>query len=163
MRPMPPEKLACWIQAAELPHHSATIEQRVIRAGEFLEITSGLSEEDACQLLPSIDYSQPITVARLPDSVYIRCQDRDHSAWFTDTGLTAEMLKEAGGPRSRSLYRPLGNIAALKSSARDFKDSWEPRHLFHAIATPQMDQFSRSSRHGGNQFMVLNTTRMRDV
>ncbi|MDH4352049.1 MAG: hypothetical protein OEW56_12955, partial [Gemmatimonadota bacterium] len=82
----PPDKIARWIKAAGQDGKAQPVLDRVVVAGEFLERTARMSEAEACSCLSGIDFSKPVSVVRLPNSVYVQYVQQHRGVWFTDTG-----------------------------------------------------------------------------
>ena len=109
----PPDKVARWVAAAGQTGKSQSVVDRVIIAGEFLEKTARMSEQEACSCMTGIDFSKPVAVVRLPNSVYVQYAQQHRGIWFTDTGLTPDLVGLAQGRRTRKLFAPLGVVFAL--------------------------------------------------
>ena len=166
MEPDPRPKTDIWMEAADLGADAdipAGVARRVISAGEFLEKTAGLSEEAACRYLPGIDFQEPVSVVRLPDSVFVRFEEQFDGIWLTDAGLKPADVRKAGQRRIRKLVTPIGPVPALQCTARNFKDSWKKEDLFPWIAPQVRSQMPSSPRNGGRQYIVLDRTRMKSV
>jgi hypothetical protein len=157
------EKLARWMEAASKPDGISRDVRQVARAGEFLEKTCSVSEERACSVLTTIDFSRPILIVRLPDSVYVQFIAENNDVWFTDTGLAASQLPAARFGRTRKLYRPLGPIPALRATARSINDAWTVDQLFQSSGPRVRAELGAPSRNGGTQYIVLSQRGMREV
>ncbi|MGE3180157.1 MAG: hypothetical protein AB7N71_00880 [Phycisphaerae bacterium] len=119
----PEERIDKWLAAAGKSRRvPQNIRQRVIVAGEFLEKTARI--RDAASYLRGIDFSHPVVVLRqLPDGVY--AQYNVHLGnWFTLVGYPAQRLGISADGKPRTLYRPVGQVAALQSTARTTRDTW---------------------------------------
>lgn len=159
----PPDKIARWMNAAGQLHKSRSVEERVVIAGEFLEKTARLSEQATCSCLTGVDFSKPVSVVRLPDSVYVQYVDQHKGYWFTDTGLTPDAVGLAEGRRVRKLYVPVGIVHALKSTARSIKDTWTADRLFQSISPAVRGKLGQMTRGGGTQYIVFDKFRMREL
>ncbi len=159
----PIEKVDRWAAAAGQTGKSKEVIDRVIVAGEFLERTARMSEREACECLSGIDFSKPVAVVRLPQSVYVQYLQKHRGVWFTDTGLTPDLVGLAEGRRTRTLFSPVGNVPALKSTARSIKDFWTPDHLFQSIAPAARGKMGQLTRGGGTQYVVFDRYSMKEV
>ena len=159
----PADKIARWMSAAGQLHKSHDVEKRVVSAGEFLEKTAGLTEHETCSCLTGIDFSKPVSVVRLPDSVYVQYADQHKGYWFTDTGLTPDDVGLAKGRRVRKLYNPVGIVHALKSTARSIKDTWTAERLFQSISPAARGKLGQMTRGGGIQYIVFDKFRMKEI
>lgn len=159
----PDEKIERWIEAAGQTNKSPAVEKRVVTAGEFLEKTGRMTEQQACSCLTGIDFSQAVTVVRLPTSVYVQFVQQHKGIWFTDTGLTADEVGLAQGRRIRKLFVPVGVVPALKSSARSIKDTWTADRLFQSISPMARGKMGQMTKGGGTQYIVFDKTRMREM
>lgn len=159
----PDEKVGRWIEAAGQTNKGPAVEKRVTAAGEFLEKTGRMTEKEACSCLTGIDFSLPVTVVRLPTSVYVQFVQQHKGIWFTDTGLTADDVGLAEGRRVRKLFVPVGVVPALKSTARSIKDTWTADRLFQSMSPAARGKMGQLTKGGGTQYIVFDKTRMREV
>ena len=159
----PQEKIDTWMEAAGQLNKGPAVQHRVVTAGEFLEKTARMSEQEACSCLTGIDFSKPVTVVRLPTSVYVQFVQQHQGIWFTDTGLTADDVGLARGQRTRKLFSPVGVVPALKSTARSVKDTWTRDRLFQSVAPRARGKSGQMTKGGGTQYIVFDKTRMREV
>lgn len=159
----PDEKIGCWLKAAGQANKGLVVEKRVVAAGEFLEKTGRMTEEEACSCLTGIDFSLPVTVVRLPTSVYVQFVQQHKGVWFTDTGLTADDVGLAEGKRVRKLFIPVGVVPALKSTARSIKDTWTADRLFQSMSPMARGRLGQMTKGGGTQYIVFDKMRMREV
>lgn len=159
----PKDKIARWLDAAGQLHKSSAVEQRVKTAGEFLEKTARMTEQEVCSCLTGIDFSKPVTVVRLPNSVYVQYVQQHKGCWFTDTGLTEDAVGLAEGGRKRKLFVPVGVVHALKSTARSIKDTWTVDRLFQSVSPAARGKLGQLTRGGGTQYIVFDKIRMKEV
>lgn len=154
---------AAWFEAAGIADDSSAFSRRVLQvAGEFLRGVGQLAGEAVLEHLADIDFTQSVTVVRLPSSSFIR-SEAANGCWYTDTGLPAEQLRSIRGPRRRRLYIPVGVIPALKARSRTVRDGWSQDQLFGNIAPQIARQASRMSASGGTQYLVFNHSRLREA
>jgi hypothetical protein len=151
------------MEAAGQLRKSKAVQDRVVTAGEFLEKTARMSERDACSCLSGIDFSKLVSVVRLPDSVYVQYVQKHRGVWFTDTGLTEDLVGLAEGRRTRKLFVPIGVVHALKSTARSIKDTWTVDRLFQSVSPAAKGKMGQLTRGGGTQYVVFDKTRMKEV
>ena len=159
----PPDRIARWVKAAGQTGKPQPVLDRVVTAGEFLERTARMSESDACSCLSGIDFSKPVVVVRLPDSVYVQYLDHHKGVWFTDTGLTPDAVGLAEGRRTRKLFRPLGIVHALQSTARSIKDTWTADRLFQSLSPAARGRLGQFTRGGGTQYVVHDRFAMKEI
>lgn len=159
----PPDKIARWVQAAGQTGKAQTVVDRVVIAGEFLEKTARMNERDACSCLTGIDFSKPVSVVRLPNSVYVQYAQQHRGAWFTDTGLTPDLVGLADGRRIRKLFTPLGVVHALQSTARSIKDTWTADRLFQSLSPAARGKLGQMTRGGGTQYIVIDKFAMKEI
>jgi hypothetical protein len=159
----PQDKISRWLAAAGQSHKSHEVEKRVITAGEFLEKTARLREQEACSYLTGIDFSKPVSVVRLPKSVYVQYVQQHKGHWFTDTGLTADAVGLAEGRRKRKLFVPVGVVHALRSTARSIKDTWTADRLFQSVSPKDRGKMGQMTRGGGTQYIVFDKLRMKEI
>lgn len=119
----PPDKIERWMKAAGQSGKGPAVRDRVIVAGEYLEKTARMPESEVLGLLAGIDFSKSVEVVRLPASVYVQYVQKHKGVWFTDTGLTPDLVGLAEGKRTRKLFTPIGIVPALKSTAAAIKDT----------------------------------------
>jgi hypothetical protein len=136
---------------------------RVAVAGEFLERTARMNESDACERLTGIDFSQPVTVLKLPSSVFVQYVQKHRGVWFTDTGLTPDLVGLAEGKRVRRLFVPVGAVPALASTARAIKDTWTADRLFQSLSPTTRMKMGQLTRGGGKQYIVGDRFAMRPL
>lgn len=154
-------KVERWLDAATLSGEFSAPRASVIRAAEFLEKTLQLSEEDACQWLARIDYSRPLTVVRLPTSVYVQHTEQEFSLWYTDTGFSPDVVRLARGRQLRTLFIPHGNVPALKSTPRCEADRCGINQLFQSVAPEVKKKMGTPTPGAGIRYLVLDPVRMR--
>ena len=159
----PPDTIARWVKAAGQTGKAQPVLDRVVIAGEFLEKTARMSEWDACSCLRGIDFSRPVSVVRLPNSVYVQYEQQHRGVWFTDTGLTPDLVGLADGRRIRKLFRPLGVVHALQSTARSIKDTWTADRLFQSLSPAARGKLGQMTRGGGTQYIVHDRFAMREI
>jgi hypothetical protein len=159
----PPDKIARWVKAAGQTGKPQPVVDRVVIAGEFLEKTARLNESDACSCLTGIDFSKPVSVVRLPTSVYVQYQEQHRGAWFTDTGLTPDQVGLADGRRIRKLFTPIGAVHALQSTARSIKDTWTVDRLFQSLSPGAQGKLGQMTRGGGTQYVVHDKFAMKEI
>lgn len=159
----PQDKIERWLDAAGQAGKSKSVQDRVILAGEFLEKTARLSEGEACACLTGIDFSKPVEVVKLPERIYVQYLRAHKGIWFTDTGLTPDAVGLAEGKRKRKLFKPLGKVPALKSTARSIKDTWTLDRLFQSVSPAAKGKLGQLTRGGGTQYVVFDKTRMKEV
>lgn len=159
----PQDKIARWVQAAGQTGKSQAVIDRVVTAGQFLEGTARMSEAAASGCLTGIDFSKPVEVVRLPPSVYVQYTQQHMGIWFTDTGLTPDLVGLAEGRRLRKLFKPSGIVHALKSTARSIKDTWTPDRLFQSISPAAKGKMGQTTRGGGTQYIVHDKFAMSEV
>ena len=159
----PQDKIARWVKAAGQTGKPQPVVDRVVIAGEFLEKTARMSEADACSCLTGIDFSKPVQVVRLPDSVYVQYEQQHRGVWFTDTGLTPDLVGLADGRRVRKLFTPLGIVHALQSTARSIKDTWTADRLFQSLSPSARGKLGQMTRGGGTQYVVHDKFAMKEV
>ena len=141
---------------------SDVFQKRVLAAGEFLENTAGLTEEQICECLAEIDFAFPVIVAKLPRSVFVRSEDRQ-GIWFTDTGLSPEDEGFRGGRRLQPLYSPIGVVPALKSTARSIRGRWTRDQILQASPQQAARRMDQRTNGGGAQYIVGGKLRMREL
>jgi hypothetical protein len=159
----PADKIARWVKAAGQTGKSQSVVDRVVTAGEFLEKTARMSEHQACSCLTGIDFSKPVSVVRLPSSVYVQYVEQHHGVWFTDTGLTPDLVGLADGRRIRKLFTPVGTVHALQSTARSIKDTWTVDRLFQSISPAAKGKLGQMARGGGTQYVVHDKLAMKEI
>lgn len=159
----PADKVARWTRAAGQTGKAQPVVDRVVTAGEYLEKTARMSEADACSCLTGIDFSMPVSVVRLPDSIYVQYAQQHRGIWFTDTGLTPDLVGLAAGHRTRKLFRPLGIVFALQSTARSIKDTWTVDRLFQSISPIARGKLGQLTRGGGVQYIVHDRFAMKEI
>lgn len=159
----PEEKIARWMQAAGQSGKSPAVRDRVVTAGEFLEKTARMTERETSSCLSGIDFSKPVSVVPLPPSVYVQYVQQHQGVWFTDTGLTPDLVGLAEGKRIRKLFTPAGTVHALKSTARSIKDTWTADRLFQSISPAAKGKLGQMTRGGGTQYIVFDKFRMKEV
>lgn len=103
----PPDKIERWMKAAGQSGKGPAVRDRVIVAGEFLEKTTRMQESEVLALLSGIDFSKSVEVVQLPGSVYVQYVQKHKGVWFTDTGLTPDLVGLAEGGRTRNCLPPL--------------------------------------------------------
>ncbi len=141
---------------------SQSVVNRVSVAGHFLEDVCRMPEKKLRECLCGIDFSKAVRVLQLPKKVYVQYGGTD-SVWFTDTGLTPDLVGLAEGNRKRRLYRPVGGVRALKTTARSIKDSWTPGRIFQSLVPDVMRRFGQMTRGGGTQYIVADRSAMREL
>jgi hypothetical protein len=159
----PSDKIARWVQAAGQTGKSQAVVDRVVTAGEFLEKTARMSEREACSCLTGIDFSRPVSVVRLPNSVYVQYVQQHQGVWFTDTGLTPDLVGLAEGRRTRKLFAPVGTVHALQSTARSIKDTWSADRLFQSMSPAARGKLGQMTRGGGTQYVVHDKFAMKEI
>lgn len=159
----PADKIARWVKAAGQSGKPKPVIDRVVIAGEFLEKTARMNEANACSCLTGIDFSKPVTVVRLPDSVYVQYVQRHRGIWFTDTGLTPDLVGLAQGRRTRKLFTPRRTVHALQSKARSVKDTWTADRLFQSLSPAARGKFGQLTRGGGTQYVVHDKFGMNEI
>ena len=158
----PEDKIDRWVAAAGQSNKGQAVRNRVITAGEFLEKTGRLSEREASGCLTGIDFSKPVQVIRLPDKLYVQYVIKHKGIWFTDTGLTPDLVGLAKGNRQRKLFRPIGVVFALQSTARSIRDTWTIPAPADATKE-QKRKLAVLTRGGGTQYIVPEKHRMKLV
>jgi hypothetical protein len=159
----PQDKIARWVKAAGQTGKPQPVVDRVVIAGEFLEKTARMNERDACSCLTGIDFSKPVSVVRLPNSVYVQYEQQHRGVWFTDTGLTADLIGLADGRRVRKLFTPMGVVHALKSTAGSIKDTWTADRLFQSLSPAARGKLGQMTRGGGTQYLVHDKFAMKEI
>jgi hypothetical protein len=160
---IPADKIQRWLRGAGQAGKSQAVIDRVLTAVEFLERTARMSEPQACSCLTGIDFSMPVSVVRLPPKVYVQYANAHNGIWFTDTGLTPDLVGLAEGRRVRKLFTPIGTVHALKSTARAIKDTWTPDRLFQSIAPAAAGRLGQLTRGGGTQYVVHDKSAMKEL
>ncbi|MCA9058581.1 MAG: hypothetical protein KDA96_21410 [Planctomycetaceae bacterium] len=157
-----PESLIAWFEASGLHDDGSEFTRRILRStGEFLQRSGQLSEELVLQLLADVDFSQPVTVARLPQTTFVR-SDAVAGGWYTDTGLTVEQVRAIRGPRRGQIYSPISVIPALKATSRTVQDGWTKDQLFGNVA-PQLARQHSQLAAGGTQYLVFEEKKLRPI
>jgi hypothetical protein len=159
----PEDKIGRWMAAAGQAGKIASVQARVVTAGEFLEKTARMDERSACSCLTGIDFSKPVKLVRLPPKVYVQYLAKHKGIWFTDTGLTPDLVGLAEGKRTRKLFTPVGVVHALESTARAIKDTWTHHRLFQSIAPTTKKKMGQLTRGGGVQYIVFDKHCMKAV
>ena len=159
----PADKIARWATAAGQSGKSKPVIDRVVIAGEFLEKTARMTEQDACSCLTGIDFSQPVAAVRLESKIYVQYVQQHKGIWFTDTGLTPDLVGLADGKRTRKLFCPVGPVHALRSTARSIKDTWTIERLFQSISPVAKGKIGQLTRGGGTQYIVVDKFAMKEV
>jgi hypothetical protein len=159
----PHDKIARWVKAAGQTGKPQPVGDRVVIAGEFLEKTARMSESDTCSCLTGIDFSKPVSVVRLPASVYVQYAQQHRGIWFTDTGLTPDLVGLADGRRIRKLFTPIGVVHALQSTARSIKDTWTVDRLFQSLSPGARGKLGQVTRGGGTQYVVHDRFAMKEI
>jgi len=164
----PAHRIRQWLTAAGKSADTAgPVRDRVIVAGQFIENSGRVP--DAFDLLRGIDFSKPVTVVRqLPMGVYVQFAGRHRGAWFTHAGLTPDQVGLAEGQRVRKLFRPIGAVAALESTARPINDWWTHGRLQeHLDPTGSIRHDTRAyGQHtlgGGRQYLVIDRFQMQEL
>ena len=132
--------------------------------------------DKACEYLGGIDLSKPVhEIQFLPDRIYVQYIQKYKGIWFTNTGLTPDHVGIAEGKRIRKLFRPSGNVPALKSVARSIKDVWTADRLIKPLKPENVSKLSEKGKElmnarqgqltsgGGTQYIVLDNLRMKEV
>lgn len=135
-----------------------------------------ISADKAFEYLGGIDLSKPVQeIQCLPDRIYVQYVQKYKGIWFTSTGLTPDHVGIAEGNRTRKLFRPSGNVPALKSVARSIKDVWSADRLFTPLKPENIAKLNAKGKElmktrqgqltsgGGTQFIVLDNLRMKEV
>ena len=159
----PQDKIARWVKAAGQTGKPQPVVDQVVIAGEFLERTARMSESDACSCLTGIDFSKPVSVVRLPSSTYVQYEQQHRGVWFTDTGLTPDLIGLADGQRVRKLFTPIGVVHALQSTARSIKDTWTADRLFQSLSPTARGKLGQMTRGGGTQYVVHDKFSMKEI
>ena len=159
----PQDKIARWVKAAGQTGKQQPVVDRVVIAGEFLERTARMNEADACSCLTGIDFSKPVAVVRLHSSIYVQYEQQHRGIWFTDTGLTPDLIGLADGRRVRKLFMPIGIVHALQSTARSIKDTWTADRLFQSLSPAARGKMGQMTRGGGTQYIVHDKFAMKEV
>ena len=159
----PEDKIGRWMAAAGQTGKCDNVRARVVTAGEFVEKTPRMDERSACSCLTGIDFSKSVKLVRLPSKVYVQYLAKHKGMWFTDTGLTPDLVGLAEGKRTRKLFTPVGLVHALKSTARAIKDTWTYDRLFQSIAPTARKKMGQLTRGGGVQYIVFDKHRMKAV
>jgi hypothetical protein len=159
----PSDKIARWVLAAGQTGKAQPVIDRVVAAGEFLERTSTMSEADACSCLSGIDFSKSVSVVRLPSSVFVQYVQQHRGVWFTDTGLSPDLIGLAEGRRLRKLFTPIGAVHALKTTARSIKDTWTLDRVFQSISPAARGKLGQMTRGGGTQYVVHDRFGMKEI
>lgn len=115
-----------------------------------------MSEAKACECLSGIDFSKSVEVVQLSQKVYVQYLKKHKGIWFTDTGLTPDLIGLAGKTRKRKLFKPAGSVHALKTSARAINDTWTLKNLFSLSP----EDLNVQTRGGGTQYIPFDKTRM---
>ena len=102
-------------------------------------------------------------MVRLPDSVYVQYVAQHKGVWFTDTGLTPDLIGLAEGRRLRKLFAPLGVVHALQSNARSIKDTWSIDRLFQSVSPAARGKLGQMTRGGGTQYIVHDKFAMKEI
>ena len=155
----PNDKIERWMAAAGQTGKSQAVRDRVVAAGEFLEKTGRMDESSACECLSGIDFSRPVQVVPLPDKLYVQYVTKHRGIWFTDTGLTPDLVGLAKGNRQRKLFRPAGVVHALRSTARSIRDDWTIRPD-PGLPLAERRKLATFTRGGGVQYVVPDRFRM---
>jgi hypothetical protein len=122
-----------------------------------------MSESDTCSCLTGIDFSKPVSVVRLPNSIYVQYEQQHRGVWFTDTGLTPDLVGLADGRRVRKLFTPIGVVHALQSTARSIKDTWTADRLFQSLSPVTQAKMGQMTRGGGIQYVVHDKFAMKEI
>ncbi|MEM0984192.1 MAG: polymorphic toxin type 46 domain-containing protein [Planctomycetota bacterium] len=156
------EQIAAWLAAAgksgKVP---PAVRDKIITAAQFIENTA--RQRDASGFLKGIDFSKEVKVLnKLPNKVFVQYVGKHKGMWFTETGLTPDLVGIAEGSettkRLRKLYKPSGNVAALKSTASSVKDTWTIEKVLK-IKDPAVKK-KVMTRGGGTQYIVANPQKM---
>jgi hypothetical protein len=114
-------------------------------------------------LLRGIDFSKPVQVCnRLPDGIYVQFVEQHLGSWFMRTGLRPDQVGLSGQGRNRRLYKPVGAVAALESTAAAIKDYWTQKRLLESV-DPRSGESGEVTRGGGTQYLVINKFQMQAV
>ena len=156
----PPDKIARWVNTAGQAGKAKPVIDRVVTAGEFLEKTARMNESEACSCLTGIDFSKPVVVVKLTNSVYVQYVQQHKGIWFTNTGLTPDLIGLAEGRRLRKLFTPVGVVHALECTSRSIKDTWTADRLFQSISPAARGKFGQikfgqMTSGGGTQYIVV--------
>ena len=164
----PAHRIRQWLTAAgKSADTTGPVRDRVIVAAQFIENSCRIP--DACDFLRGIDFSKPVTVVRqLPMGVYVQFAGRHRGAWFTQAGLTPDRVGLAEGQRTRKLFRPIGAVAALESTAQPINDSWtHGRREEHVDPTGSMRRgthvHGQHTLGGGRQYLVIDRFQMQEL
>ena len=153
---MTPELEEKWLAAAGKKANIAnSLKEKIISSGEFIADNLNLSKVE--EVLSGIDFSKPVTEVTLKKGkgVYVQFKGKYLGSWFTETGLTPDMVGLAEGKRLRTLFTPKSNAKALKSTARAIKDTWTPNRLIQSF-NPRDKKYGQMTQGGGTQYLVLN-------
>lgn len=159
----PADKIARWVAAAGQTGKAKPVIDRVVLAGEFLEKTARMTEQEACSCLTGIDFSQTVAAVRLTNKVYVQYVQQHKGIWFTDTGLTPNLVGLAEGKRLRKLFSPVGTVHALQSTARSIKDTWTLERLFQSISPAARGKLGQLTQGGGTQYIVVDKFAMKEI
>jgi len=157
------EKICLWMEAASLNNDGSAVARRVIVVGEFLEKVGQLNDQSLCRCLAGINFQMPVTVVRLPDSVFIQAVLGEMNVWYTDTGLSPGVVGRAHGGRSRKLFIPICSIPALKITTHSPEDSWTTDRLIRSFAAEAGGRAEQINRGAGNQYVVFDRNRLKEI
>ena len=157
------EKIARWVAAAGQTGKAKPVIDRVVTAGEFLERTARMSEPEACSCLTGIDFSKPVTPVKLTRKVYVQYVQQHKGIWFTNTGLTPDLVGLAEGRRLRKLFSPVGDVHALECTARSIKDTWTADRLFQSVSPVAKGKLGQMTQGGGAQYIVVDKLAMKEL
>jgi hypothetical protein len=108
-------------------------------------------------------FSKTVRVVRLPNSADVQYARQHRGIWFTDTGLTPDLVGLAQGRRTRKLFTPVGAVHALQSTARSIKGTWTPDRLFQSVSPAARGKSGQMTRGGGIQYVVIDRFAMKEI
>src|SRR5438128_2009416 len=119
-----------WVKAAGEARVSRELLEKIILAGEFMRDDGNQSAEKILNHLSGIDFNSKVERVVLPKGVYIQYMRANLGNWFTKTGLTQDAVGLAEDFRTRELFEPAGDVAALACRAKSIRDNWSADKLF---------------------------------
>ncbi len=162
-----PEALVTqWMKLAGQEGKSGAVRERVKIAGEFLVKSAAMNEKRTQQCFRGIDFSKQVTAVRLPAGVYVQYVLGNVGSWFTETGLTPDLvgvsdMKVGDHGRKRTLFVPNGTVHALQSTAQSIRDTWTFKKLYPGADQALIREMAPLTRGGGTQYFVLEAARMK--
>lgn len=152
-----PELEEAWLAACgKKANLSNVLKVKILSTGQFIAEHWGVKK--AAEFLSGIDVSKQIVQEKLKEGVgvYIQYKGKYQGSWFTQTGLTPDMVGLAEGKRLRKLFTPKSNVTVLRSTAKSIKDTWTPDRLIQSF-DPREKKYGQMTSGGGVQYLVPNS------